>query len=93
MLSIICVRYRMDVCENVSTSFYTLLLRVLRSDRFLVVLVRRDPRMHVVMIFGGRTDHPCLVRSGYEGVVIFYVSCSLFEGTVIVIHEFKDLDL
>lgn len=67
LFRIMCVRCEMEVCENVFMSFCTLLLGILRLNSVLVVLMWMDLRMLTVMIFGGRTHHPCWVGNGTRG--------------------------
>lgn len=61
---IMCGRYRMVSSERFSISLWILLLGILRSRRILMVSVWMEPRIQAVVIFKGRTCHPCWVNSG-----------------------------
>lgn len=51
----ICVRYRIEICEKVSISLWTLLGGILRLRSLWVVVAWMDPRMYVRLIVGGRS--------------------------------------
>lgn len=54
------VWYQMEICEKNSKSLWTLLVKILRSKRVLVVALCMVPLMLAIMTIGGRTIHPYL---------------------------------
>ena len=55
------MRYLIEICEKMSMSLWILLVRILRSIRFLIVALCMMPLLHVVMVIEGRIVHPCWV--------------------------------
>ena len=65
--------------KKFSIGFWILLLGILRSKKFLVAAVGMELLILAMMIFGGRTVHPCWVSGGrsmlYFSSFLLVASC------------------
>lgn len=58
-LRMMSARYLMKICEKVSMSLWILLVRILRSNKFLMMVLCIVHVIHVIMINWGKAIHPC----------------------------------